>query len=86
MGFLNTAIRKSDLGGNQQELVSLALQKFISSMIQALPQLHTHFLSGGTIQILTMSGVDLKVGFEPQIGGLIVPNSVNPSKGSVLTP
>lgn len=78
MGLMDSEIKHSDLGGNQQDQVSKALQIFISSMVQAMPQLGGHFLSGGTIQVLTLSGVNLKIGFEPQLGGIILPGGIVP--------
>ena len=76
------AIGTKDLSPNQQAQVNDSCEIFIAGIITAIPQLTGHFRSGGVIDIKTMSGLNLRVGFSPMEGGLILPGGIKPvSKG-----
>lgn len=79
-------VKKSDFGDGQQRIIHNGIAEFMETLVQASPQLGPHFLSGGTIEIKTMSGMQLRLGFMPQAGGLIVPGGIRPAgqNGSVI--
>lgn len=76
---MDMEIKKDQFGFGQQEIIKRALEDFMGQLCQVAPQLGGHLLSGGTIQILTMSGANLKLGFGPQQGGIILPGGIRPA-------
>jgi hypothetical protein len=81
---MDPIINKSSFGPGQQEEMTRALAAYIMAMAQIAPQLSGHFLSGGTFEIKTMSGMHLKVGFNPMSGGLILPGGIAPIQNGGL--
>jgi hypothetical protein len=77
-------IKKGDFGAGQQEEISRSLGAFVLALIQAAPQIGPHVLSGGTLEIKTMSGAHLKFGFAPQSGGIILPGGIRPANNGGL--
>jgi len=73
-------------GDGQKMEIQNNLAAFMESLVRAAPQLAPHFLSGGTLEFKTMSGVHLKFGFAPQAGGLIIPGGIRPAgqNGSII--
>jgi hypothetical protein len=85
----NLHINPRDFSPAQQELIFSALRRFTSALVQAVPRLGPAFLSGGTLEIKTLAGVNLKWGMEPLPGGLINPGGINPHtppKGGFILP
>ncbi len=72
-------INKNDFGDGQQRNIHNSLAAFMEELVQNAPQLGPHLLSGGTIEIKTMSGAQLRLGFSPTAGGLIVPGGIIPT-------
>lgn len=75
---MNQPITPRAFGDGQQQEIAGAAGELIRALSQAAPQLGPHFHSGGIIEIKTMSGAHLKLGFEPQRGGLIIPGGIAP--------
>lgn len=72
-------ITTNAFGDGQKKDIMINLAAFMDSLVSQAPQLAPHFLSGGTLEIKTMSGAHLKFGFSPQAGGLIVPGGIRPA-------
>lgn len=72
-------INNQSFGPAQQEDLNVALGAFVMSLVNAAPQLGAHLLSGGFVEIKTMSGAHLKFGFGPRPGGLILPGGIRPA-------
>lgn len=72
-------VTPQQFGDGQQQEVSRALEAFMLSLISAAPKLGPHILSGGIFTIQTMSGMQMKLGFAPQRGGLITPGGIRPA-------
>lgn len=80
-------VNPNQLGQAQSEEIAKKLTQFIWFMAQVVPQLGPHLLSGGIMQIQTMSGMTLRFGFNPQVGGIITPGGINPAnKGGLIKP
>lgn len=73
------SVNPKQLGDGQQQKVSRALETFMIALISAAPRLAPHLLSGGVFTIQTMSGMQMKLGFAPQKGGLIMPGGIRPA-------
>lgn len=73
-------------GDGQKREIYNNLGAFMQSLVAAAPQLAPHFLSGGILEIKTMSGAHLQFGFAPQAGGLIIPGGIRPAgqNGSII--
>lgn len=69
-----------DFGPGQQVALGEVVSSFMEALFQVAPRLRPHLASGGVIQISTMSGMTLKLGFAPQQGGLIFPGGITPTK------
>lgn len=72
-------ITPNQFGDGQQREIQSGLALFMEGLVKAAPQLGGHFLSGGTLEIKTMSGAHLKFGFAPQAGGIIMPGGIRPA-------
>ncbi len=70
----------------QQDMIAGAMSALMRTLISIAPQLAPHLLSGGVLNIVTMSGANIKLGFEPQRGGLIIPGGIQPAKNGGLIP
>lgn len=87
MGIIQgNVIQKNDFGDGQKREIHNALAAFMEDLARVAPQIAPHFLSGGTLEIKTMSGVHLRFGFSPQVGGIIIPGGIRPQgqNGSVI--
>lgn len=73
-------INQQELTPGQREQFSDIMGEFISQSCQCIPSLIPHFHSGGTIKIMTLSGVTMEIGFEPQKGGLYLPGGIRPKQ------
>lgn len=77
-GPLNLDLNLRSFGPQQQLELLQALNAYMETLCRVAPRLAPHFLSGGTIEIKTLSGAYLKFGFSPQSGGLILPGGLTP--------
>jgi len=77
-------ITRADLTPGQQELIFTGMRILFSALCQAIPQAYPQISSGGTLEIKTMSGLNLKFGFEPQAGGIIMPGGIRPAENGGL--
>lgn len=70
----------------QQDEINTATNALIRALVQVAPQLGPQFLSGGTLEVKTMSGLHVKLTFGPQAGGLILPGGIRPAgqNGSII--
>lgn len=75
---MSDIINNSSFTPGQQEDISKIMDSTMQALCHIVPQLGGHFLSGGTFDVKTMSGLHLRFGFEPQRGGLIIPGGIQP--------
>lgn len=71
-------ININQFGDGQKAEIYKGIAQFLEQLTRTAPQLAGHFLSGGFLEIKTMSGAHLKVGFSPQPGGLVLPGGIAP--------
>lgn len=74
-------ITKAGFGMGQQDDIAEALAHLIQTLTRVAPQLGPQFLSGGILEIKCLAGAHLKFGFEPQRGGLVLPDGIRPMNG-----
>jgi len=72
-----------DFTPGQQQQITEITGHFIEALCMVAPRLVPHFKSGGVMQLQTMSGASIKVGFSPQQGGLILPGGITPNPGGL---
>jgi hypothetical protein len=73
-----TNVNRNHFGAFQQEQITKQLEIFIGALCNVAPALGPHFLSGGTVDLKTMSGMQLRLGFSPAAGGIILPGGIAP--------
>lgn len=73
-----------DFTPEQQAKITEVCGAFIEALCMVAPRLIPHFRSGGIVQLNTMSGASIKVGFGPQEGGLILPGGIAPKPGGLV--
>ncbi len=71
-------LTRQQFGPGEGEAIQAVLGEAINVICGIVPKLGPHFLSGGTVEIKTMSGLCLRFGFNPQQGGVIDPNGIMP--------
>lgn len=71
-------INHADFSPGQQEEIVRALEGFLQRLCLVAPVFGPHLLSGGTFEIKTMSSLTLKLGFNPNKGGIITPGGITP--------
>lgn len=76
----------NQLTPGQKEDIQSAMEIFFNQLIIIAPPTAPNLLSGGILQIQTMSGMNLKLGFGPRAGGLILPGGIQPhsSNGGLI--
>jgi len=75
---MNMQVGSKDLTPDQKSAINIAIGQFLQTLTQVAPPLTPHLLSGGIVNIQTMSGMNLKLGFAPQVGGIIQPGGIKP--------
>lgn len=75
---MNQVVNPNQLSPGQRDQIQKAMNVFMESMCACTPILGPQLLSGGIIRIQTMSGLDMKLGFGPRAGGLILPGGIAP--------
>jgi hypothetical protein len=71
-------IKSQEFTPQQREDINILMSSLIEEIIQIAPPLFPHLSSGGAIKIMTLSGMNLQMGFEPRNDGLILPNGITP--------
>lgn len=75
---MSLEINPQDLSPQQAQDLAQVASAFMQGVIRIMPRVGPHVLSGGVVTIATMSGMSLRLGFEPMQGGLIVPGGIAP--------
>lgn len=75
---MDKSITLNDLGDGQKNDLSKHTEQYLQAFCKLVPQIGRHLLSGGVITISTMSGMNIRIGFNPQIGGIITPGGITP--------
>lgn len=65
-------------GPGEQQALNEIMGATIEAVCRLLPRLAPSLMSGGTIEIKTMSGMHLKTGFSAYQGGLVLPDGITP--------
>ena len=71
-------LTRQQFGPGEGEAIQAVLGEAINVLCSIVPKLAPHLLSGGTVEIKTMSGMTVRFGFNPQQGGIIDPSGIMP--------